>query len=228
MLVAGLAGEHSRYDTKNRTPTSGNIEQRVISSIEAILPDVDAMVILDQVEQANCGVVTEQARDALSRLAAKNPGVLFWADSRRHIRQFRDIVIKPNQFEAFGIDSPAPGESIPLEMLRNHARQLRQELNAPVVITRGTDGLLICEEDCILIPSLRIEGPIDPTGAGDSTTAGCVLAMCAGGSLAEAGIVGTLVASVTVQQLSTTGTAHPDQLPHQLEEWQRQTQSADT
>jgi sugar/nucleoside kinase (ribokinase family) len=144
---------------------------------------------------------------------------VFWADSRRHIRQFQNVVIKPNQFEALGINTPDAGAAIPLDALREHAQKLHQHAKAPVFITRGANGLLVCDEDCTMIPGMRIAGLIDPTGAGDSTTAGCVLAICAGGGLAEAGVVGMLVASLTVQQLSTTGTARPDQLPKRLDEW---------
>ena len=71
------------------------------------------------------------------------------------------------------------------------------------------------------VPGVRVEGPIDPTGAGDSVTAGAVLALAAGAALPEAALVGNLVASITIQQLATTGTARPDQLPDRLEMWLR-------
>ena len=45
-----------------------------------------------------------------------------------------------------------------------------------------------------------------------STTAGIVSALCAGASRVEAGLIGNLVASVTIQQLGTTGAATPDQV----------------
>ena len=63
---------------------------------------------------------------------------------------------------------------------------------------------------------------VDPTGAGDSATAGCVLALAAGANCIEAALLGNLVASITVQQLATTGTATPAQLPDRLEMWQQQ------
>ncbi|MDP6053563.1 MAG: PfkB family carbohydrate kinase [Candidatus Latescibacteria bacterium] len=54
--------------------------------------------------------------------------------------------------------------------------------------------------------------PTDPVGAGDSTTAGIIAALCAGASYAEAGLIGNLIASITVQQLGATGTASPEQV----------------
>ena len=72
------------------------------------------------------------------------------------------------------------------------------------------------------IPGVRIEGEIDPTGAGDSATAGAVLALCTGATLPEAALIGNLVASITIQQIGTTGVARPDQLPGRLQMWQSQ------
>ena len=65
MRDASLAGEHDRYDTKNRTETSAATEQLIIQSIDAILPKVDALVIMDQVEETNRGVVTDRVREAI-------------------------------------------------------------------------------------------------------------------------------------------------------------------
>ena len=57
-----------------------------------------------------------------------------------------------------------------------------------------------------------VTGEIDPVGAGDSCTSGIVSALCAGASPEEAGLLGNLVASVTVQKLGTTGTASPEEI----------------
>jgi sugar/nucleoside kinase (ribokinase family) len=48
-------------------------------------------------------------------------------------------------------------------------------------------------------------------GAGDSTSAAIACALAAGANLPEAAAFGNLVASVTIQQLGTTGTATPEQ-----------------
>ena len=38
--------------------------------------------------------------------------VVFWADSRRRIKRFRNVIIKPNQFEAVGLENPMPGQQV--------------------------------------------------------------------------------------------------------------------
>ena len=55
-------------------------------------------------------------------------------------------------------------------------------------------------------------GEIDPVGAGDSAAAGIASALCAGATWTEAGLVGNLVASITIQQIGATGTASPEQV----------------
>jgi bifunctional ADP-heptose synthase (sugar kinase/adenylyltransferase) len=49
-----------------------------------------------------------------------------------------------------------------------------------------------------------------------------VLALAAGATLPEAALIGNLVASITVQQLATTGTARPVELFPRLKLWTQQ------
>ena len=57
-----------------------------------------------------------------------------------------------------------------------------------------------------------MRGPIDIVGAGDSTSAAIACAIAAGASLPEAAAFGNLIASITIQQLGTTGTDSPEQV----------------
>jgi rfaE bifunctional protein kinase chain/domain len=214
-----LAGEHQRYDTKNRSPTSAATQRRIIQSLDALLPSLDAVIVLDQVEEEDCGVVTAQVRCCLAERARQHTKVIFWADSRRRIRQFRNLLVKPNQFEAVGRQDPLPGDQVELDELQQAIRRLRTEIAAPICVTRGAEGMLVSDPQLTIVPGVHVAGPIDPTGAGDSATAGCVLALAAGGQLAEAALIGNLVASITIEQLATTGTARLDQLLPRLETW---------
>ena len=214
--VPGLEGEHNRYDTKNRETTPSQIEDAIVASIDALLPEVDALVVMDQVEEADCGAVTARIRRVIAERAAEYPNVVFWADSRLRIREFRGVTIKPNQFEAMGRENPPPGETVDLDELCRSVESLVKENNVAVCATRGEEGMFVSHPEPTLVAGVRVDGPIDPTGAGDSATAGAVLALTAGASLPEAALVGNLVASVTVTQLATTGTASPEQLFERL------------
>jgi rfaE bifunctional protein kinase chain/domain len=219
-----LAGEHNRYDTKNRSFTPDDLQQRIVQSLDALLPQLDAVIALDQVEEQDCGVITTAMAATLADRAERYPKVVFWADSRRRIRQFRKMIIKPNQFEAAGVENPAPDAKLELAELETSVERLRAMTGAPVCATRGGEGMLVSDPEMTLVPGVRVEGPLDPTGAGDSATAGAVLALAAGATLPEAALIGNLVASITVQQLATTGTARPEELAPRLGLWAEQRQ----
>jgi sugar/nucleoside kinase (ribokinase family) len=129
------------------------------------------------------------------------------------------VIIKPNQFEAVGWESAPPEASVQMSELIEAVRRLREKVGAPIVATRGAEGMVVSDPAVTLVPGVRVEGPIDSTGAGDSATAGTVLALASGASLPEAAVVGNLVASITVQQLATTGVARPEELPPRLAIW---------
>ena len=79
--------------------------------------------------------------------------------------------------------------------------------------TRGEEGILIADPAgrTASIAGYPVTGPIDPVGAGDSTSAGIICALAAGAP-EEAAAFGCLVASITVTKLGTTGTASPDEV----------------
>ena len=91
--------------------------------------------------------------------------------------------------------------------------ELYQRSRRPVFLTVGADGILVFDGDGMThVPGIRVQGPIDIVGAGDSTMAGIVSSLCCGATHAEAAMVGNLVASITVQQIGTTGTATREQV----------------
>ena len=220
--TADLSGEHERYDTKNRQPTSIEVQENALVSLESLLPHTDAVIVLDQVEEDECGIVTAKVRKSLADLADRNPRKIFWADSRRRIGLFRNVIIKPNVHEA--VKEIFPGSTgVPCdEIVEKAITELRKRTGRPVFVTAGRRGIWISDSIPSLIRGVRVDEPTDPTGAGDSATAGAVLALCAGASLQEAALIANLVASLTVQQLATTGTASPDQLGPRLEVWRSQ------
>jgi bifunctional ADP-heptose synthase (sugar kinase/adenylyltransferase) len=220
--VPGLAGEHSRYDTRNFKPTPSDLVETIRQSVVELLPHLDALILLDQVDQANCGVLTKDMRAAAAEWAIAFPTVIFWADSRAFIREFREVMIKPNQFEVVGISHPKPNEQVDLAMLMAKAQELRDQLGRSVFCTLGADGMLVADQTTSIVPGVRVTPPIDTTGAGDSATAGAVATLACHATAEEAALIGNLVASITIKQLSTTGTATREQVAEQLTVWREQ------
>ncbi len=220
--IPGLAGEICRYDTKNRGAMSPELEAEFVKALDALLPELDAAIILDQVEEAVGGVLSPAIRDAAIERARRFPGVVFWVDSRERVHDFRHMTLKSNEYEVLGMKQPPPGTTVDMDRVSDEARKLRRKNGAPVVVTCGDKGVLISDPEWMWVPSVKIDGEIDATGAGDSFDAGAALALAAGASLAEATVVAHLVASITIQQLATTGVARPDELPDRLNLWIQQ------
>lgn len=218
----GLAGEHSRYDVKNRVPASPDLEAAILGSLRAVLPAVDALVVMDQVEDEGLGAVTAAVIRALADLLPRFPRVVAWADSRRRIRAYRNLILKMNQFELAGVHDPEPGSEIPDDRITAALAETEAQAGAGVFATVGEKGVWVGGTRPVRVPAVLVPPPVDPTGAGDSFTAGAVLSLASGASPVEAALVGNLVASITVRQLSTTGTARPEELSGALELWKEQ------
>jgi rfaE bifunctional protein kinase chain/domain len=203
--------ELNRLDIKNRRPMPAALEAQIMQRIDQIWPRVDALVVLDQVSEPDCGVVTGSVRDQLAEWAKKDDGKFVLADSRERIGLFRGMCLKPNRQEALraGNASVSDGDSVLEKVVHNLARRSARW----VFCTDGAHGTLLGSpfEDPVCpptrIPAYPVSGPIDIVGAGDSTSAGIVCAMASGVSPEAAAAFGNLVASITIQQLGTTGAA---------------------
>lgn len=204
----GRVHELSRLDIKNRSPLPGELEDAVIQRLRALVPGADGIVIADQVQERNYGVVTDGVREALIELAGEHPAKSFIVDSRERIGAYRQIMLKPNDREAVHAVQPEHKGDIGLAQAREAGLALSQRSGRAVFVTVGASGTLVCDGAAWQrVPAVRVKGPLDIVGAGDSTLAGIISALCCGASPTEAALVGNLVASVTIRQLGTTGTA---------------------
>jgi rfaE bifunctional protein kinase chain/domain len=203
--------ELNRLDIKNRTPTPAAAEAAVIELLEEAWPQFDALVVLDQVSEPDCGVVTAGVRERLAEMAKAEPEKFVLADSRAQVAAFRNVCLKPNASEAEGALTPGSRSRLTV------ASELAQRVGRAVFCTDGEAGIWLATAtpagfSVTRVPAYPVTGPIDIVGAGDSTSAGITAAVAAGLGLKEAAAFGNLVASVTIRQLGTTGTASPEQL----------------
>ena len=124
-------------------------------------------------------------------------------------------VIKPNACEACRAAGIEYAGEPTLDQAQEAGERLLEQTDArAVVVTMGAEGVLVIapEIEVVHVPGVRVEGPIDIVGAGDSFTAGMVATLAVRGTgWGEAAMVGNLVASITIQQLGTTGVATPEQ-----------------
>jgi sugar/nucleoside kinase (ribokinase family) len=108
-------------------------------------------------------------------------------------------------------------------VLDRAAQGLSERTGRPLFCTMSEEGMLVVRpgEPAVRVPSFPVSGPIDIVGAGDSATAGIVASLLCGATPVEAATVGNLVASITIQQLGTTGTATPAQVLARRDEYTR-------
>lgn len=211
--AAGPARELNRLDIKNRTPAAADQDRHVIEKLDALVRRVDAVIVADQVTERNQGVITDVVRSHLAVLAERHARTVFFADSRSHIGLFRNVLTKPNRSElATALPGPL-ADTAHLSEVQAAALSLAGLTRRAVYTTVGPDGILFVERETVChIPGIPVSGPIDIVGAGDSTTAGIVSALCAGATPTQAARLGCLVASITIQQIGVTGTATPEQV----------------
>jgi bifunctional ADP-heptose synthase (sugar kinase/adenylyltransferase) len=209
----GSAKELNRLDIKNRVPTSSRVEEHVVELLDEAWPRLDTLIVLDQVSEVDCGVVTRRARDHLAEIAARDPEKFVLADSREQIGLFRNVCVKPN------------ADEMRKAIVRSSERGGEEPFpTSPAIFqTAGADGIRLHRRarDPISVPAFPVRGPIDICGAGDSTSAGITSAMVSGLTYEQAAAFGNLVASITIQQIGVTGTATPEQVRARLREVSR-------
>jgi rfaE bifunctional protein kinase chain/domain len=210
----GLAArELSRLDIKNRESMPQPLVEQIMVQLRRVWPHIDALVVLDQVSEEDCGVITSRVRDCIAELAAEESRPFVLADSRERIGLFRGVSLKPNRREALRAVSDVGDEGDPA--LEAAVAELSRRAGGWVLCTEGERGMLLVSARRSVkarIAAYPVHGPIDSVGAGDSTSAAIVCAMASGSTATEAAAFGNLVASITIQQLGTTGTANPAQI----------------
>jgi rfaE bifunctional protein kinase chain/domain len=194
-----------RIDFVNTMPLPSAIEAELVRRLELTAPACDVILVSDQAETTQGGVVTAAMRRALERIAADHPRMAIWVDSRMRAELFRRMVVKPNRQEADAACLRALG--------RVDYAALRRYLEAPLlVVTHGGEGAeLIDANRTTWVPTRRVEHPVDICGAGDSFSAGAALALKVTGDPMAAVRFGNLAASITIMKKGT-GTASPEEL----------------
>ena len=215
----GVETEGPRFDIENQSPMVEDVETAVIDALRACVPLADGVIVGDQMPIDNLGVITNRVRAELCGLALAFPDKIFFADSRMRIGAYRNVIIKPNRFEAKRAVQPEWNEQeVDIASAKQCAVALSKKTQNTVYITLGENGILVYSEGKFThIPGVPVDSEIDPVGAGDSVSAGLVATLCSlhtsrEEAPVEAAYVGNLVASITVTKIGTTGTASPAEI----------------
>ncbi len=206
-LLNTATGEEDlpRVDFINPRPLPDDVDRELTAHFERAAPSYDVIVVSDQAETEQGGVVTAAMREAVIRVAAAHPEVVVWVDSRRRAELFRGVIVKPNEEEACAASLRALG--------RVDFPALRAAVGAPLlIVTHGGRGAEIIDHaGARWVRTEPVERPVDICGAGDSFSAGASMALKVSGDPEAAVRFGNLVASVTIMKRGT-GTASPEEI----------------
>ncbi len=199
--------ELNRLDSKNWTPTPSLLQGLLINRLREAAEFADAVIVLDQVDVPETGVVTRKALAALAELSKSRPELPILADSRRGLRGFPSVIFKMNASELAVLS----GTTAPMDLdeIRTAAAALAATNGRSVFVTLSENGILGATRTGHIeaVPALPLRGEIDIVGAGDAVTANLAAALAGGASIREALEMANAAASVVVHKLGTTGTA---------------------
>ncbi len=220
MLTA--VGRHSQEDARldfiNTQPLSPEIEEALLSAVDASLAMMNGVIIADY---QPVGVITARVTQGLLKLAKDNNKKPFVVDSRERAGEFRQLCLKPNETEAARLFFPERNiAAVKLSDLLQAAVQQYQQIGQPIIITRGEQGcVVIADGETVTLPGVHLPPPLDPVGAGDAFLASFTAALAIGASPLEAACLANLSAAVSVTKIGVTGTASPAEVLSMYERW---------
>jgi len=194
-----------RFDRETEMPVGPRVRAAIKRAIAQRLPNVTGVIL----EDYGKGALTKPIiRNLLEQCV--NEGLPVALDPKRELSSFRGVsLVKPNFQEA----QMLTGISVRTEsdLMRVCERLQRRLGGCDVVITRGSEGMVIFEgRELRTVPTPRFE-VYDVQGAGDTTIAALVLALRAGASLLEGAVIANAAAGVVVRKTGTA-TACPEEV----------------
>lgn len=197
--------EQSRFDLGGE-PIDDSEAGQLLESLETALPQLEVLIVNQQLHH---GIHTDTFRREFAALLARTPRpplVVF--DGREHLDAYRGVILKINSTAAsqlaFGHPEAPPERS---------GAAVAQRTGNEVVVTDGENGCFVfARGETTFIPAIRLPGPVDTVGAGDSFSAGFALALASGFPMTAAAEFGNLCAAVTIRKLAQTGTPSPEEI----------------
>jgi rfaE bifunctional protein kinase chain/domain len=183
----------ARVDYEMDAEISGDVEQRVITTLQQHSSDASAIVVSDYLK----GCVTARVMQAVIAVG-KARGIPVLVDPKiPHIDYYAGVtVITPNHHEA---EIAANMRVRTEDDARGAARAFRERASCgAVLMTRGDQGMWLLSGDAEGSLPASAREVADVTGAGDTVIATMALAMAAGATLTEAARLANEAAGLAV------------------------------
>lgn len=217
LMNQDLAQEDARLDFVNTTALPQSSEENLFTQFTKKLPCLQAVIVADY---QDFGIFSKRLREKVNGTARQNQQLHWLADSRKHIGDFGEMLLKPNAFEACGMLFPGmDARKISEAEIHHGLLAHHQKTGKPICLTRGERGCILFDQLAQMeIPAVRLLPPVDQVGAGDTFIASMAASLAAGAEGWEAASIATLAAAVTVKVLHATGTASPQQIIEQFDQ----------
>ncbi len=191
--------ELNRLDSKNWHPTPTTLQHQLANAVRSLTKDVNAVIVLDQVDTPETGVVTRSMLEALDEV---RDTCLIIGDSRRGLKDWPAIIYKMNADELAQLSVESNEPSIAASALARQTGQL-------VFVSLSENGIVGADANGNVEqrPALPVSGEIDIVGAGDAVMANLTTALAAGASTGQSLELANAAASVVIHKLGTTGAA---------------------
>lgn len=195
-----------RIDRERRLSLTPEHSARALTRIEAMLPQLDAIII----EDYGKGLLNQEFAAQLCSLTVR-AGKILAVDPNPHnpLRWEHATVIKPNRVEAFASAGALPSEPIDPPArdtaLLDVGRTLGERWHFDqLLITLGEQGMILFQKGTppFHAPTRALK-VFDVSGAGDTVIALYTLALCAGATPPEAAEIANHASGVVVGKLGT-------------------------
>lgn len=198
-----MSGQHHivRVDHELKKYISSETEKKVMSRVLDLIDEVDGVILQDYAK----GVVTQELVQDLVKVCQQKKKLLFVDPTRTNPASFYQgaDVIKPNYEEAMALSG------LKFEELKENpnkifqvAEQIQKKTQSQnVVITCGSQGMLIFSGKEITRVPTYAKKVFDVTGAGDTVISALTLAHLSGVNLNESAVIANHAAGIVVAKV---------------------------
>jgi D-beta-D-heptose 7-phosphate kinase/D-beta-D-heptose 1-phosphate adenosyltransferase len=178
-------------------------EDNLCRAIESSVPDVDIIIVSDYAK----GCINEKIMDCLKYNSKKQRIALLIDPKLSNKHLYKDcFLIKPNQKETEEL-SGIKLDSASEEDLISAGRKIMEEFSSNVLITRGSKGMTLFENEkgrneYFTIPT-KAKEVCDVSGAGDTFMSALALSIGSGASLVESAEIANHAAGIVVGKIGT-------------------------
>jgi rfaE bifunctional protein kinase chain/domain len=187
-----------RVDREDTRSLDAETKERLLEEVSRKAESVDGIVI----EDYDKGVLGAGAAAEIVKIARREEKFCSADPKRDSFFSYRGVdLFKPNQREA----QAALGKTMrSVTELEESCRELRKRLDGcAVLMTRGSEGMVLLDDEGFWSVPAMVKEIYDPSGAGDTVIATATLAVTAGASLREAAIIANWAACIEVSKFGT-------------------------